>query len=327
MNHKDTKNTEKNHHKGITMPNIITLTINPAIDKSTSVNSVASEIKMRCAAPTFDPGGGGINVARVVKRLGGDATAIYTAGGGSGAMLTALLREEQLETEPIAIRDMTRENLTVYEESSGLQYRFGMPGPTLSESEWQACLDKVFAEESAYIVASGSLSPGVPDDFYSQLAIRAKNTKSRVIVDTSGEALEECARAGVFMLKPNLNEIESLSGQKFKSEESLITVAQDLIKTGMAEVLAISLGSSGAMLVSADEVVKMRPPVVPVQSKVGAGDSMVGGIVWALASGHDLHDALRYGISCGSAAVMNQGTDLCHKDDVLAIFPRVAVVS
>ncbi|MDQ7024252.1 MAG: 1-phosphofructokinase family hexose kinase [Anaerolineae bacterium] len=308
------------------MPDIVTLTVNPTIDKSTSVDSVASEVKMRCAMPTFDPGGGGLNVSRAIKKLGGTSTAIYTAGGGTGAMLTTLLQQEAINTLPIAIADRTRENLTVYEESTGLQYRFGMPGPNVTESEWQGCLDAVLAAEADYIVASGSLAPRMPQDFYMQLAERVKPTKSHLIVDTSNEALEACARAGVFLLKPNLRELEILSGQKFSSEDRLIEITQDLIKSGMTEVFVISMGASGALFITADEAVKMRPPVVPIRSKVGAGDSMVGGIVWALAEGHSLHDAVRYGIAAGSAAVMTRGTELCRKDDVFNIYDRIAIV-
>ena len=308
------------------MPGIVTLTVNPTIDKSTSVNSVASEIKLRCAAPEFHPGGGGLNVSRAIQKIGGESTAVYTTGGWTGNMLTALLQEEAIHTLPILIEGMTRENLTVYEESSGLQYRFGMPGPDITESEWQRCLDTVLEQEADYIVASGSLAPGMPDDFYKQLAERVKSTKSRLIVDTSGEALEACARAGVFLLKPNLHELEILSGQKFTGEDSLIDITRDLINNGMAQVFVISMGASGAMYITADEAVKMRPPVVPIQSKVGAGDSMVGGIVWALNDGHSLQDAVRYGVAAGSAAVMTPGTELCRREDVLSIYKRIAII-
>jgi 6-phosphofructokinase 2 len=306
------------------MVNIITLTINPTIDKSTSVESVASEIKLRCDAPQFHAGGGGINVSRVVKRLGGDPLTIYTVGGGTGQHLVQLLDKENLRSQPIPIAGMTRENLTVYERSSGLQYRFGMPGPEINE--WQACIDACFAQPADYIVASGSLAPIVPEDFYKRIAERAKGTSTKVIVDTSGKALEACAQAGVYMLKPNLEEIQLLSGKKFETEEALADVVQELIHGGMAQVFVISMGASGAMMVTIDDVVKMRPPVVPVKSKVGAGDSMVAGIVWALSNGEDLRTAVRYGIASGSATVMQAGTQLAHVDDVMRIVKRIAVV-
>lgn len=308
------------------MPNIITLTMNPTIDKSTSVETVASEIKLRCEIPQFDPGGGGINVSRAVKKLGGESVAAYTAGGRTGEKLGDLLRAEDIALEPIPIADITRENMTVFEHSSGLQYRFGMPGPTVTEAEWQNCLDVIFAQEADYIVASGSLPPGAPLDFYAQLARRAHGTPCRVIIDTSGEALEACAQAQVFLMKPNLREIELLSGEAFTNEAKLIETAQRLINAGMAEVLVISMGASGALFVTATESAMMRPPVVPIQSKVGAGDSMVGGIVWSLANGDDLEVAVRYGIAAGSAAVMTAGTELCRYEDVMSIYPRIAVV-
>jgi len=306
------------------MSKIVTLTVNPTIDKSSSVDTVASEIKLRCEEPEFHPGGGGINVTRAVKKLGGDSTAIFTSGGGAGQMLNQLLEAEYISTIPIQINGLTRENLTIYEKSTGLQFRFGMPGPNVTE--WERCIDATLQQEADYIVASGSLAPGMPDDFYKILADRVKNTDSKLIVDTSGEALEACADSGVFMLKPNLHELELLSGKKFQSEDKMLDIVREMISNGMAEVFVISMGASGAMMITADEAIKMRPPVVPIQSKVGAGDSMVGGIVWSLSNGDDLTTAVRYGISAGSAAVMTPGTELCRVGDVHDIFKRIAVV-
>lgn len=306
------------------MSHIVTLTVNPTIDKSSAVDTVASEIKLRCATPKFDAGGGGINVSRAIKKLGGESTAIYTAGGGTGQHLTALLSNEEITTRPIPISGMTRENLTVFEESTGLQFRFGMPGPEITE--WRACIEACFLQKPDYLVASGSLAPSIPDDFYQQLALQAKENEVKIIVDTSGIALETCAKAGVFLMKPNLRELEVLSGKKFQSEGQMIDIAQNLIKNGMAEVFVISVGAQGAMLITENEAIKMRPPVVPIRSKVGAGDSMVGGIVWALAKGEDITTAVRYGIAAGSAAVMTHGTDLCRYEDTMDIFKRIAIV-
>ena len=306
------------------MAKIVTLTINPTIDKSSSVDTVASEIKLRCDPPQFDPGGGGINVSRAVKKLGGESLAVYTSGGGTGAMLTTLLEAEHIQTKPIPISDMTRENLTIYEKSTGLQFRFGMPGPTITE--WQRCIDATLEENADYIVASGSLAEAMPEDFYVKLANAVKMTDSKLIVDTSGSALAACAKAGVYLLKPNLHELEILSGKKFESEDKMLDIVREMITNGMADVFVISMGAAGAMMITTDDAVKMRPPVVPIQSKVGAGDSMVGGIVWSLGNGNDLRTAVQYGISAGSAAVMTPGTDLCRADDVHNIFGRIAII-
>ena len=206
------------------MTKIVTLTVNPTIDKSSSVDTVASEIKLRCDPPEFHPGGGGINVSRAVKKLGGESRTIFTSGGGSGQMLNQLLEAENMDTKQIPISGLTRENLTIYENSTGLQFRFGMPGPEITE--WQRCIDATLEEDADYIVASGSLAPGMPSDFYKILADSVKATNSKLIVDTSGKALEACSHSGVFLLKPNLHELEILSGEKFQSEDHMLVIAR-----------------------------------------------------------------------------------------------------
>jgi 6-phosphofructokinase 2 len=309
------------------MPTIVTLTLNPCLDKSTAVQRVVSEDKLRCEDPTYDPGGGGINVSRAIKKLGGESLAVFTSGGGQGQMLQDLLASEGLAMHPINTQSATRENLIVYERSSTHQYRFGMPGGYIREEELQDCLDVVFAQNADIIVGSGSLPPGVANDFYAEFAKRAHATSAKVIVDTSGAALEAMVGTGVYLLKPNINELEILSGETFEGEEQMIRVARRMIAENMAQVLVISLGAQCAALVTADEFVQMQPPVVKVVSKVGAGDSMVGGIVFSLAKNDSLRDALRYGIASGTAAVMNPGADLCRKEDVEILYPRVKVVS
>jgi 6-phosphofructokinase 2 len=308
------------------MKRIVTLTLNPALDVSTSVESVASEIKLRCTTPEYDPGGGGINVSRAIKKLGGDSLAIFTAGGGNGTMLTELVEREAIQCEPVPISGLTRQSFTAFERTTTLQYRFNLPGPELSAAELDRCTQAILAQHADYVVASGSLPPGVPDDFYATLTQAAEAQGSRVIIDTSGKALEAMLRGGAFLLKPNIGELETLSGKKFTGEDQLKDTAQALIAQGMAEVLVISLGAGGAALVTRDLFVSLRPPVVPVQSKVGAGDSMVGGLTLALAQERDLVDAVRYGVASGTAAVMTSGTDLCRKEDVEAVYPRVMVI-
>ncbi len=309
------------------MQPVITLTLNPTIDKSTQVDTVASEIKLRCDPPVFHPGGGGINVSRAIHRLGGDSTALYTSGGASGEMLQNLLDDEGLTTQPIPIAQLTRENLTVFETSSELQYRFGMPGPELSESEWRRCIERVLTSSADYVVASGSLPPGVPDTFYAAISQQASENGSRVVIDTSGAALRACREARAYLMKPNLRELQQLAGRDFTDEADIVRMARELITQGMAEVLVISMGAQGATLVTADDAVQMRPPVVPIKSKVGAGDSMVGGIVRSLAAGDTLRDAVRHGIAAGTAAVMTPGTELCRKEDAARLFERISLVS
>ena len=309
------------------MGKIVTVTINPVVDKSTSVAGIAPEKKLRCEQPRFEPGGGGINVARAIKKLGGDALAIYTSGGYTGRFLNDLLHQEEIQTRIIETQNYTRENLIVLDTNTNQQYRFGMPGSTILEEEWKACLQSIEEEnEVDYIVASGSLAPGVPTDIYAQIAAIAKRKGARLIVDTSGEALQAAADEGIFLLKPNLAELSSLAGREEIHAELVDDVAREIISKGNCEVVVVSLGAAGAMLVTANEIYQATPPAVKKRSTVGAGDSMVAGIVLSLSKGWELKDALRYGVATGTAATMNNGTELCKLKDVECLFPLIRAI-
>lgn len=301
------------------MKSIVTVTVNPAIDKNTQVQAVVSERKLRCDRPSREPGGGGINVSRAIHRLGGQTIAVHCAGGPPGNELMSLLEREGIEQRPVGVEGFTRENLTVYEQNSGQQYRFGMPGPKLQEKEWNNCLDAVRQLESrpAYIVASGSLPPGVPADFYKKVAGVARELGARLIVDSSGEPFRAVVQEeGVFLVKPNLTELEALAGKALDRESEQVDFAKELIGQGKVEAVVISLGSGGATLVEKGSHRNFRAPTVKIRSKVGAGDSMVAGMVLALSREASLVDAVRFGNAAGSAAVMTPGSELCRKEDV-----------
>ncbi|MCU0512387.1 MAG: 1-phosphofructokinase family hexose kinase [Anaerolineae bacterium] len=307
------------------MKTVITLTLNPAVDISTSTDNVQPEDKLRCATPKFDPGGGGINVSRAMHNLGGAALAVFTSGGHAGHMLEGLLRDAGLPIHPVPVSGITRENFTVIERSSNDQYRFNMPGAALTADELTRCTAAVLAQPADYLVASGSLTPGVPDDYYARLTQQARDRGMRVIVDTSGPALQALRGARPYLLKPNIGELETFSGTTFHEEEDLQRAGQQLIAEGLCEVLVVSLGAAGAALITADQFVRCRPPLVRVQSRVGAGDSMVGGLVLALARGDTPVEAVKLGVAAGTAAVMSAGTDLCRREDVEKLLPRVTV--
>jgi 6-phosphofructokinase 2 len=304
---------------------IVTLTMNPAIDLNTQVRQVVPEKKLRCEPPRREPGGGGINVSRAIRRLGGDSMAVYLAGGPTGEILERLLEEEGVRQRQGSVREWTRENLLVLEETSGQQFRFGMPGPEVSEEEWKYCLNELERLDPVpeYIVASGSLAPGMPEDFYGRVAQAAADRGTRVVVDTSGEALRSVAGAGVFLLKPNLGELRELVGKDLVDEAEQIAAAQKLIADGCCHVVVISLGAGGALAVTADRGERVRTPTVPIRSKVGAGDSMVAGIVLGLARGMETMDAVRLGVAAGAAAVMTEGTELCRRDDTERLFAEL----
>jgi 6-phosphofructokinase 2 len=304
---------------------IVTLTMNPAVDKSSGIDRVAPERKLRCDKPRFDPGGGGLNVSRAIKKMGGTSLAVFPAGGFPGKMLIDLLGREGLELRVIDIGGFTRENLTVLEHGSGQQFRFGMPGPELAPQEWRACL-RAMAEiepKPRYIVASGSLPPGVPQDFYAQLAALANSRGIRLILDTNRKPLMHALEAGVYLVKPNLGELEEIADAGLKNERDQEHQAMKLIRQGRSRVVVISLGAAGVILAHAKGVQRLRAPTVPIKSKVGAGDSMVAGVALALSNGKNVVEAVQYGIAAGAAAVMTPGTELCRGEDVRALFDTI----
>jgi 6-phosphofructokinase 2 len=298
------------------MSSILTITFSPCIDKSTSVAALIPEKKLKCMAPKLEPGGGGINVARAIKKLGGAAVAIFPSGGYTGKFFNHLLEIENIPAVIIETANETRENFIVLEESSNNQYRFGMPGTMLLETEWQQCLKAVEAiPDAAFIIASGSLPPGVPLDIYTQLAKIAKDKKAKFIVDASGKALQQAIDEGVHLIKPNIGELAALAGKDKLQADEVKIIAQQIIAGKSCEVIVVSMGAAGAMLVTKDIAATITPPAVKRKSTVGAGDSMVAGIVFYLSQGKNIFDAARYGVACGTAATMNSGTELCKKED------------
>ena len=306
------------------MKKIITLTLNPAIDNSTIVESLIPEKKLKCSQPKFEPGGGGINVSRAIHHLGGESTAIFLSGGYSGAFFNNLLLEEKINILPVNCKGHTRENLIVFDQSSQKQYRFGMPGPKIEKDEWEAVLNIISStNEIDYLVASGSLPEGVPIDFFYKISKIAQLKGFKFIADTSGPALHMALQEGIFLIKPNLTELSSLVSKIDLKIEEVPAVAKEFILKGKCQNMVVSLGAQGAMLITANECVQITPPKVNSISTVGAGDSMVAGITYSLSEGKTIHEAVKYGIACGTAATLNPGTELCHKKDAEEIFKTI----
>ena len=299
--------------------------MNPAIDKSAGVNQIEPEKKLRCQELGLTPGGGGINVARAIHNLSGEARAIYPAGGLTGDMLEQLLEKEGINQYRIKVKNWTRENVSIVEESTNNQYRFEMPGSPLDEHETTLSLEAVLNESKTaeYLVASGSLPPGVPDDFYATLAKKTHGANLKLIIDTSGESLKKLKGSGIFLLKPNLREFREFTGLELLSEEDQKRAGRELVDNGTCEVLVLSLGADGVLLVTHDVQVRFRSPKVTVISRIGAGDSTVAGIVLGLTKDMDLKEAVMFGISCGASTVMSPGNELCQKSDVDRIFNQM----
>lgn len=307
------------------MKSIVTLTVNPAIDVAASVPKVFPNHKLRCGVARRDAGGGGINVSRALRQLGGESLACYLAGGPSGDMLETLLEVESLQHRRLPIKEWTRVNFTAAEEETGDQFRFVLPGPQLSEDEWLRGLEILASIEPVpdLAIASGSLARGVPDDFYARFARTMQQRGARVIIDSSGRPLAEAVRAGVFLIKPSLREMRVLAGEALETEPEQNAAAMKLIETGRCEAVVVSLGAEGVLLASPEGCERFASPDVAVQSRVGAGDSMVAGIGLALARGESVRDAVRFGVAAGAAAVMKPGTELCRREDAERLFREV----
>lgn len=307
------------------MQAIVTFTMNPALDIATSTDRVVPTHKLRCAAPRYDPGGGGINVARAVHTLDGDAVAIFPAGGAAGEMIRHLLDEEGVSYDAVAIAGFTRESLAVEERASGNQFRFILPGPEISERDQQRCLDQLAlrAAGASYVVASGSLPLGVPDDFYARVATLAKSLGKRLILDTSGPALKQ-AGGGIYMLKPSLRELQDLVGRQIRTETDQEQAAREVIKQGRGEIVVLSLGAEGALLATADGCERFAAIPVEAKSSIGAGDSMLAGIVLSLSRGLALREAIRFGMAAGAAALFGAGTQLCRRAEVERLYQPIS---
>lgn len=305
------------------MQTIVTLTMNPALDKSTRTLTVTPEDKLRCETLQVEPGGGGVNVSRAIHNLGGESLMLYTAGGMSGQEFEILLQAQGLPNQRIPIAGNTRESFTVFEESSRHQYRFNMPGPTLAEAEWRQVLELLAAlPQPDYLVASGSLPPGVPDDFYALVAGQMAGTKTRVVIDTSGRALRTLVQhpAPVYLIKPNLAELAELAGEDLNDDEEIVNAAQRIVDESGIQQIVVSLGAGGVIVVDDQRAARQRTPTVPIRSKIGAGDSTVAGIVLGLARGLPGAEAIRFGVAAGAAAVMTPGSELCRRADAERLF-------
>jgi 6-phosphofructokinase 2 len=239
--------------------------------------------------------------------------------------LTDLLEAEGVRQMPVPVVGWTRENLNVLEEVSGRQFRFCMPGPTLHGDEWPIFLERLreLRPRPDFLVVSGSLPLGVPVDFYARVASLARDIGSRLVLDGSGDALASAVAAGVYLLKPSLREFRALTGEPERDDVHLADVAAACVERGWCEVLVLSLGAAGALWVTKTDRERLTAPSVRVSSSVGAGDSMVAGIVLALASGRPLRDAVRFGVAAGAASVMNPGTQLCRRQDAERLYAEV----
>lgn len=302
---------------------ILTITLNPTIDKSTSVLKIEPESKLRCTNIKNDPGGGGINVSKALKKLGCYSITLFPGGGHNGEMLKSLLQKAQIEFHCILVEKETRENFIVLETSTNRQYRFNIPGEPTEIPLVEKVIKFIRTNKFEFIISSGSLLPGLPEDTFAQIAEAAKETGAKFILDSSGPALKAAVQGGVYLLKPNIGELAKLSDIPWLEKEKVEEVARKLIDKGSVEIIAVSMGKDGAIIITRNETHKVASPKAVKKSTVGAGDSMVAGMVYMLSQNKPLDEVLQFGVACGTAATMNEGTELFHKEDALKLFEKL----
>jgi 6-phosphofructokinase 2 len=303
---------------------IATLTMNPTIDVAYEVDRVFHTHKIRTTHEYYNPGGGGINVARVFVRLGGAARCIYLSGGATGAALDGLIDLHQLVRTRIPIAGDTRVAMTALEHASGKEFRFTPAGPIVREAEWMACLSWLDGIDCEYLVASGSLPPGVPGDFYAEITRIMVARGIRMVLDSSGDALGlGLAGGSLYLVKPSKGELEHLVGHSLETLDDIAAAALRIVDMGQAKLVAVTMGQDGALLARRNGAVHAAALPIEAASAVGAGDSFLAGMVHALAQGQDDVSAFRFGVAAGSAAVLRPGTGLAHPEDIRRLLPLV----
>jgi 6-phosphofructokinase 2 len=307
---------------------ILTLTLNPALDMATEVAAMRPDEKLRCSDPQLDPGGGGLNVSRAVHLLGGESLALVALGGLTGDRLAELIRREGVMFLGITGPGETRQSLTVNEAATGRQYRFMLPGPVWRDEDQERVfmLLRAAGKPGGFSVISGSQPPGVPVDFPARLA--AAMAGMRVVMDTSGAALTRAVEhpvAGLEVLRMDGEEAEALAGRHLETRADTADFAGELVARGVAKKVIVARGADGSVLAGEGLRLFAKAPKVEVWSKVGAGDSFVGGYVLTLARGGSEAEALSTGVAAAAAAVMSAATELCRREDVERLLPEAWV--
>lgn len=312
------------------MQRILTITLNPALDLSTSVEHVIPGPKLRCKPPRVDPGGGGVNAARTILRLGGDVTALIASGGATGEQLIALLVAEAVPVLPVHVNAATRQGFAVTEEATGAQYRFNVPGQNLGMEDADHLLAQMRSAipNEGIVVLSGSMAPGLPDYYLEQIHHHTMTHGARLIVDTSGPALTRLVGQPVHpvdVLRIDQKEAAEAARRPMASVEDSFAFAAELIDRGVARCVVTGRGREGSVMVTQDARYFCQGPDVTVRSKIGAGDAFVGALAFSLSRKNAMSEALQWGVAAATATVKTEGTALCELSDVKALLPACVV--
>lgn len=307
---------------------IYTITLNPALDHFLDVDELRLDDANRVKSECLYAGGKGIDVSRAIRQLGGDSMALGFIGGHTGQVMIALLKAEGVTCYFTPIAQDTRRNIIVTTARSRTQTMLNSLGPMVTKVEWAAFLEHLtlLNLRDAYVVVSGSLPRGVPADAYCHIIALVQSRGARAVLDADGPCLKSGLRAKPFAIKPNVNELRRLTGKKLRSEAEILGAAETIARAGV-EVVMVSRGSQGILLIGPHERYRAKPPAVKVRSTVGAGDSTVAGFVFTHASGRGLEECARIATAAGTAATLAPGNQLCRVDDVRRLAPKVKVVA
>ncbi len=258
----------------------------------------------------FEAGGGGINVSRALRNFKTDSLCIYISGGYTGKILNSLVHHEKLNAATVTSDAYTRENFIVFENQTHLQFRFGMPVNPVPKKEWKEVMARLKKVKAKYLVLSGSVWPNIDHDFFVELNTYIKKNKVNFVVDTAGNALRSVLSTGAFLIKPNQNEFSQLFGNKQLNVKQIVVKAKQLVKKGKVQNILVSLGEEGAVLINKESALQFVAPKLNIKSTVGAGDTMVAGMVYQLHKGQSISEAVKFGVACGSATTINSGMQL-----------------
>jgi 6-phosphofructokinase 2 len=305
---------------------IYTITLNPALDHFLEVEEFRVDDANRVLTDQLYAGGKGIDVSRAIRHLGGDSMALGFIGGHNGRVMVDLLKAEGVTCYFTPIAQETRRNLIITTTLTRTQTILNAKGPTISSEEWRAFLAhlNVLDLRHAHVVLSGSLPRGVPADAYRQIVTLVQNHGAKAVLDADGVALRYGLQAKPFATKPNVNELQRVMARPLRTERALLQAASRLNAQGI-DVVMVSRGRAGLLMVSQLDRFRSVPPGVSVRSTVGAGDSTVAGFVFMHAAGKPLEDCVRFATASGTAATLAPGNQLCRLRDVQRLLPRVKV--
>lgn len=306
---------------------IYTVTLNPALDKTVEIPSLTIDSVNRITAMRTDPGGKGINVTKVIDKLGKKSIATGILGGDTGNAIQSALEAMGLETSFWFVKGETRTNLKVIDPVNHTNTDINEPGVTVSEEVLNGYLNELLAKLHAgdIVVLSGSLPSGSPKNTYYTWVKACKEAGAKVILDADGALLEAGLEASPYLIKPNNHELSGLLGRKLETPEQLEKAARELMeKHGIAKIV-VSMGGAGALYVTETETVYAEGLKVPVGSTVGAGDSVVAALAVAEESGMTLEDTVRLSTATGAANVMCSGTQAAEYSVIEGLIPKVVL--